>query len=118
MSGRLTTHVLDLTAGRPADGMKVELRRVGEAGGAPLRTAETNADGRLNAPLLEGEELATGVYELVFYVGDYFRAKGMPQQDPPFLDTVPIRFGVSDKEAHYHVPLLVAPGGYSTYRGS
>ncbi len=104
----LTTHVLDVARGRPAAGVAIELAR----GDRVLATAVTNADGRTDAPLLE--RLETGTYELRFAVGDYFAAGG----EPPFLDVVPVRFGVSDPEAHHHVPLLVAPGGYSTYRGS
>jgi hydroxyisourate hydrolase len=104
----LTTHVLDVARGRPASGVAIELLRDGEV----LAVAVTNADGRTDAPLLD--RLETGVYELRFSVGDYFAAGG----EPPFLDVVPVRFGVSDPAAHHHVPLLVAPGGYSAYRGS
>jgi hydroxyisourate hydrolase len=104
----LTTHVLDVARGRPAAGVAIELERDGEL----LARAVTNADGRTDAPLLE--RLEAGVYELRFAVGDYFGRAG----EPPFLDVVPVRFGVSDPGAHHHVPLLVAPGGYSTYRGS
>ena len=104
----LTTHVLDVARGRPAEGVAIELARGDEL----LATAVTNADGRTDAPLLD--RLEAGTYELRFAVGDYFAAGG----EPPFLDVVPVRFGVSDPEAHHHVPLLVAPGGYSTYRGS
>jgi hydroxyisourate hydrolase len=104
----LTTHVLDVARGRPAAGVAITLLRDGEV----LATAVTNADGRTDKPLLGA--LEAGVYELRFAVGPYFAAGG----DPPFLDVVPVRFGVSDPAAHHHVPLLVAPGGYSTYRGS
>jgi len=104
----LTTHVLDISRGRPAAGAGITLAR----GDQVLATAVTNADGRTDAPLLD--RLETGVYELRFAVRDYFAAGG----EPPFLDVVPVRFGVSDPDAHHHVPLLVAPGGYSTYRGS
>ena len=104
----LTTHVLDVSRGRPAAGVAITLARDGEV----LATAVTNADGRTDGPLLE--RLEAGFYELRFAVGDYFGSDA----DPPFLDVVPVRFGVSDPEAHHHVPLLVAPGGYSTYRGS
>jgi 5-hydroxyisourate hydrolase len=104
----LTTHVLDISRGRPAAGVAITLARGDEV----LATAVTNADGRTDAPLLD--RLQAGVYELRFAVGDYFAAGG----EPPFLDVVPVRFGVSDPDAHHHVPLLVAPGGYSTYRGS
>jgi 5-hydroxyisourate hydrolase len=104
----LTTHVLDIARGRPAAGVAIELVR----GGDVVARAVTNADGRTDAPLLD--RLEAGFYELRFAVGAYFGDSG----EPPFLDVVPVRFGVSDPEAHHHVPLLVAPGGYSTYRGS
>lgn len=121
MSGRLTTHVLDLSRGIPAAGMKLELRRLsGAENWELLRNGVTNGDGRLDAPLLEGAKLVPGSYELLFHVGEYFRA-GAVEADPSevlFLDQIPIRFQVADCAAHYHVPLLVAPGGYSTYRGS
>jgi 5-hydroxyisourate hydrolase len=104
----LTTHVLDLSRGRPAAGVAITLAR----GEQVLATAVTNADGRTDAPLLD--RLEQGVYELRFAVGEYFAG----EPEPPFLDVVPVRFGVSDPDAHHHVPLLVAPGGYSTYRGS
>ena len=112
--GRITTHVLDTAAGRPAAGLKLVLSRLDP----PMVVAEavTNADGRVDRPLLEGAGFATGRYEIVFHVGDYFRRAGtLP--DPPFLDLVPLRFGVAE-DAHYHVPLLVSPYAYSTYRGS
>jgi 5-hydroxyisourate hydrolase len=117
--GRLTTHVLDTARGRPAAGLAVELARVDGAGGERtlLRSVRTNGDGRTDAPLLEGEELRAGTYELVFGVGDYF-AGDCEAADPPFLDRVPIRFGIADPGAHYHVPLLASPWAYSTYRGS
>jgi 5-hydroxyisourate hydrolase len=118
MSGRLTTHVLDTAHGRPAAGLAIELWRLGEGGAARLlATARTNADGRLDAPLLDGA-LEAGVYELVFAVGAYFAALGAALPAPPFLDRVPVRFGIADPAAHYHVPLLVSPWAYSTYRGS
>ena len=114
--GRLTAHVLDTARGRPAGGLAVELSRLdGETGARTVLTAvRTNGDGRTDAPLLEGEELRAGIYELVFGVGDYFGEAA----DPPFLDRVPIRFGIADAGAHYHVPLLASPWAYSTYRGS
>jgi 5-hydroxyisourate hydrolase len=114
--GRITTHVLDTAAGRPAAGLKVVLTRLDPT---PVVVAEslTNADGRAARPLLEGSSFATGRYEIVFHVGDYFRRAGVALPDPPFLDAVPVRFGVAE-DAHYHVPLLVSPYGYSTYRGS
>ncbi len=113
--GKLTTHVLDTSHGRPGAGMAVRLL---DGAGAVLCDTRTNADGRCDAPLLEGEALRVGGYTLMFAVGDYFRAMGLPLTDPPFLDVVPIAFSVSDPAAHYHVPLLVSPYGYSTYRGS
>ena len=112
---RLTTHVLDTANGRPATGMRVELRRDGES--KPLREAVTNAEGRLDTPLLEGASFATGGYELIFHVGDYFRARGDRLADPAFLDLIPVRFVIAEN-ADYHVPLLISPYGYSTYRGS
>ena len=118
MGGRLTTHVLDTARGRPAAGMRVELTRL-DAGGERhvLKAVRTNAAARTDVPLLADEELTSGVYELVFEVGEYFR--GEPGvTNPPFLDRVPIRFGVSDPDVHYHVPLLASPWSYSTYRGS
>ncbi|HST89844.1 MAG TPA: hydroxyisourate hydrolase [Ktedonobacterales bacterium] len=120
MAGHLTTHVLDITQGRPAAGMVVELWRLDAARETrtPLRTARTNADGRTAAPMLADAEMAVGVYELVFAVGDYFRAQGMAAPEPAFLDRVPVRFGIADPTAHYHVPLLTSPWAYSTYRGS
>jgi len=114
--GRLTTHVLDTAAGIPARGMRVELRRTEPA--AASASFQTNADGRLPADLLEGAALAVGRYELCFHVADYFRARGIALPDPPFLDVVVIRFGIADPAQHYHVPLLVSPWSYSTYRGS
>ncbi len=104
----LTTHVLDISRGKPAAGVAIELRRGGEV----IATGVTNAEGRTDAPLLR--VLEAGEYELRFAIGEYFGGAA----DPPFLDVVPVRFGVSDPDAHHHVPLLVAPGGYSTYRGS
>ena len=116
--GRLTTHVLDTSAGRPAAGIAVTLDRL-EAGG-PVRLAETvtNSDGRCDAPLLEGDAFAAGRYELTFAAGAYFRARGVTLADPAFLDEVIIRFGIGAPDEHYHVPLLISPYGYSTYRGS
>ena len=114
--GRLTTHVLDTAYGRPAAGLKIELFRLGEA--HPLKTIHTNADGRADGPILEGEAFAAGHYELCFHAGDYLRGQGTPLPEPPFLDVIPIRFGIADPAAHYHVPLLLSPYGYSTYRGS
>ena len=114
MAGRLTTHVLDTANGVPAVGMPLNLYTVRGGGRELLKSTATNADGRTDAPLLADNDLAAGVYELVFDVAAYF--SGLP--DPPFLGRVPIRFGVADPDAHYHVPLLVSPYAYSTYRGS
>jgi len=114
--GRLTTHVLDTSTGRPANGLKVELFRDRQPD--PVVTAITNSDGRLDGPLLDGDALAADRYELRFHVADYFRTLGVTLPEPPFLDIVPIRFGIADTAAHYHVPLLISPYGYSTYRGS
>lgn len=114
--GRITTHVLDTAAGRPAAGLKIILTRLDGAAKVLTETV-TNADGRCDKPLLEGSAFANGHYEIVFHVGDYFRRMGGKLPDPLFLDVVPIRFGVSE-DAHYHVPLLVSPFSFSTYRGS
>lgn len=117
--GKLTTHVLDTAAGIPARGMQIELHRL-DAGAAPalLATLLTNDDGRAPAPLLEGESLRAGRYALTFGAAAYFRARGIALPQPPFLDEVVIHFGIADVDAHYHVPLLVSPWSYSTYRGS
>ncbi|HTE80334.1 MAG TPA: hydroxyisourate hydrolase [Reyranella sp.] len=111
--GRLSTHVLDTSAGRPGAGVRVVLRR----DGAVLVDTRTNADGRTDKPLLEGAAFQPGAYELTFHIGDYFRAQGTAIADPPFLDIVPLNFTIAE-DSHYHVPLLVSPYGYSTYRGS
>lgn len=120
MPGRLTTHVLDIVHGRPAAGILIELYRVDPELDVRERliTVRTNADGRTDGPLLAGDALIEGVYELVFGVGDYFAAVGRANAPLPFLDRVPIRFGISDADANYHVPLLASPWAYSTYRGS
>ena len=115
--GRLTTHVLDTASGRPAAGLKISLYRVSGNSHRKLKDVVTNADGRCDAPLLEGKAFQPGQYELVFFAGDYLRTSGAALPDPPFLDQIPIRFGLAE-HAHYHVPLLVSPYGYSTYRGS
>jgi 5-hydroxyisourate hydrolase len=121
MSGRLTTHVLDLARGTPAHGMRIQLFRYAEGGRAALlKDASTNEDGRVGSPLLEGGDWQPGEYELVFWVGDYFAGVLGPEPEEgngAFLDRVPVRFRLGDA-GHYHVPLLAAPGGYSTYRGS
>ena len=117
-AGKLTTHVLDTATGRPGAGLKIELFRLEDAGGRLLKTVTTNDDGRCDVPLLQGSEFEAGVYELVFHVGDYFRGRGEASADPPFLDRIPIRFAMAEADGHYHVPLLVSPWSYSTYRGS
>ncbi len=117
--GRLTTHVLDTATGRPAAGLALTLFALDEdEGRRPLARAVTNADGRLDAPLLGPGTMRAGRFELVFEVAAYFRARGVSLPEPPFLEAVPIRFGIADPDAHYHVPLLVSPYGYTTYRGS
>lgn len=119
MPGRLTTHVLDLGRGRPAAGVAIDLFRVLPDGARELvASARTNADGRTDSPLLSGDDYAAGIYELVFGVGGYFAAGGRANAEITFLDWVPVRFGIADAETNYHVPLLVTPWSYSTYRGS
>lgn len=113
MSG-LTTHVLDTAHGRPAAGMEIELARYQAGERHVIKRVCTNDDGRTDEPLLTPDEFEPGVYEIVFHVGAYFGEGG----EPPFLDQVPVRFGVSDPGSHYHVPLLVSPWSYSIYRGS
>lgn len=115
--GRLTTHVLDTAHGRPGRGIRVELYRLGAARSLAAE-AVTDEDGRCPAPLLEGEAFGAGAYELVFHAGAYFAAQGLDLPEPPFLDEIVIRFAVAAPGEHYHVPLLVSPYGYSTYRGS
>ncbi|MGH2516424.1 MAG: hydroxyisourate hydrolase [Ktedonobacterales bacterium] len=117
--GRLTTHVLDTANGRPAAEVSIELWRVGtDDDRVLLHTLHTNGDGRTESPLLEADEMVAGIYEVVFCVGAYFAGIGGFTGAPPFLDRVPVRFGIADPDAHYHVPLLVSPWAYSTYRGS
>lgn len=117
--GKLTTHVLDIFHGRPAQAMKIDLYRVNaDEAHTHLLTTRTNDDGRADAPLLADEALITGEYELRFFVRDYFQKQRDDPQASPFLNIVPIRFTVFDADAHYHVPLLVSPWAYNTYRGS
>lgn len=117
--GRLTTHVLDTSSGLPAAGLEFTFWRVARDGSRELLSRHvTNADGRVDRPILEGEAFAPGTYELVFAVGDHFRRTGVALSQPAFLDEVPLRFGIAAGTDHLHVPLLVAPYGYSTYRGS
>lgn len=116
--GKLTTHVLDTAGGHPAAGMKVELAVLEGERWRPLRAATTNADGRTDVPLAEGVAFAKGRYRLLFHVADYYRAQGLALPEPPFLDRVPVRFGIADPSADVHVPLLCSPWSYSTYRGS
>jgi 5-hydroxyisourate hydrolase len=116
--GRLSTHVLDTANGKPAQGVAVELFALDGGSRRSILRTVTNADGRTDAPLMVGETFHTGSYELVFEVGAYFKGLGTPMADPPFLDIVPIRFSIAEPDGHYHVPLLVSPWSYSTYRGS
>ena len=117
--GRLSTHVLDTHSGRPAAGMAIELVELSELGESCVVTrAATNADGRTDRPLIGGRPVPIGRYELAFRVGAYFAGRGVPLSDPPFLDRIPLHFSVSDPEGHLHVPLLVTPWSYATYRGS
>jgi 2-oxo-4-hydroxy-4-carboxy-5-ureidoimidazoline decarboxylase len=119
--GRLSTHVLDTHAGRPAPGIRVTLHEVEGAARSLIAETTTNADGRTDAPLMGGPgggPLRAGTYEIAFHVGDYFRARGVALAEPAFVDVVPLRFGIAEPEGHYHVPLLATPWSFSTYRGS
>lgn len=111
--GRLTTHVLDTALGKPAAGLRIEVWQ-----DQLIKSVVTNADGRADAPLLEGAAFTSGQYELRFFAGDYLRGLGLKLAEPLFLDIIPIRFGIADASQHFHVPLLLSPFGYSTYRGS
>ncbi|MDQ6666104.1 MAG: hydroxyisourate hydrolase [Acidobacteriota bacterium] len=116
---RLSTHVLDTARGAPARGVAIDLYRYDSSGPCTrLKSTFTNTGGRTDEPLLLADELTIGNYELVFHAGDYFRTLGLRLPDPPFLDRIAIRFGISDAHGDYHVPLLLSPYGYSTYRGS
>ena len=116
MSGKLTTHVLDTSIGAPAKGIQIDLKQLDDVsrGWIQLGSSRTNGDGRLNEPLLKGVSMQQGTYELTFHAGDYYSGT----ENPGFLDLIPVRFVIHDNEAHYHVPLLLSPGGYTTYRGS
>lgn len=119
--GSLTTHVLDTARGIPGADIRIELFRIGpdsETDRQLTRMARTNADGRCDEPLLAGDDFRTGVWELVFHIGAYFAQSGLGLPQPPFLDEVTVRFGIAAGDDHYHIPLLVSPWGYTTYRGS
>ncbi len=118
MAGYLTTHVLDTARGAPAAGMTIVLFAIDGETRRKVVEMVTNDDGRTNAPILPQDQFQTGTYELVFHAGDYLRATGQDGAEPLFLDQVPLRFGMNDADAHYHVPLLLSPYSYSTYRGS
>jgi 5-hydroxyisourate hydrolase len=114
----LSTHVLDNSRGGPASGVRIELFSLADGARKAMIATTTNADGRTDAPLIGAADARTGTYELVFHVGEYFRRSGAQVADPAFLDVIPIRFSIADPKAHYHVPLLVTPWSYATYRGS
>jgi 5-hydroxyisourate hydrolase len=114
----ISTHVLDTTVGRPAVGMRIEFSVMRDGRWHRLRELATNADGRTDGPLLAAADMAPGAYRIVFHVAEFYRGRGVALPDPPFLDRVPVRFGVADTATHYHVPLLCSPWSYSTYRGS
>lgn len=116
--GRLSTHVLDTALGKPAAGVKIALYRVSGNSHKKIAEVVTNSDGRTDAPMLVGDQLQEGSYELIFFAGDYLRATGQAKGEVLFLDQIPIRFGVPNAQQHYHVPLLISPFAYSTYRGS
>jgi 5-hydroxyisourate hydrolase len=114
---RLSTHVLDTAKGKPAAGLRIELYQLDKTRHL-LKSVMTNHDGRTDEPLLSGDKIPAGIYELVFHAGDYLRASGLALPEPAFLDEIIIRFGIAEETGHYHVPLLLSPFGYSTYRGS
>jgi len=116
--GHLSTHVLDTAHGCPAAGMRVTLQRLVDGQAVTLKQVVLNDDGRAGGPLLAADDMAIGRYRLLFEVAPYFRARGTAMSEPPFIDTVPLDFGIADAAGHYHVPLLVSPWSYSTYRGS
>jgi len=115
---RLSTHVLDTSTGRPAEGLRLELFSLEGGQRALIKTEWTNSDGRTDSPLLSGDTIPVGQYELLFQAGEYFRTNGVTLADPPFLDEIPLRFAIAEADGHYHVPLLLTPWSYSTYRGS
>lgn len=115
---RLSTHVLDTSTGRPAGGLRVQLFFLEDGQRTLVQDVWTNDDGRTDAPLLSGDTIRVGAYELLFHAGDYFRNHAVALSDPPFLDQIPIRFALAEADGHYHVPLLLSPWSYSTYRGS
>lgn len=115
--GKLTTHILDTAHGKPGAGIEIDLYSI-DKDRALVKQMRTNEDGRVDAPILEGAEFTIGTWELVFHVGPYFREQGLELAEPLFLNEVVVRFGISDNDQHYHVPLLVSPWSYSTYRGS
>ena len=116
--GKLSTHVLDISLGQPAANVAIELWEIGTAGRTLLKQLRTNADGRCDAPLLQDATMRVGQYELVFAAGDYFAAQGIALPSPRFIDRVTLAFGIADLSQNYHVPLVVSPWAYSTYRGS
>lgn len=118
MNGWLSTHVLDTANGQPAAGMSIELFEISGNERTHLKTVVTNSDGRVDGRLLDSPEMKSGVFELIFHTASYFTALGTTVSSPPFLDLIPIRFAIADPGSHYHVPLLVSPWSYSTYRGS
>lgn len=117
-AGYLSTHILDTARGVPAEGIEILLYRVSSSADELLAEAVTNSDGRTDTPILPADRFETGQYELVFLAGPYLEAHGLSGGGNKFLDRIPIRFGIDDPDAHYHVPLLLSPFGYSTYRGS
>ena len=116
--GRLSTHVLDTVSGKPAVGMRIDFAVLEGGEWKLVKTLRTNADGRTDEPVMAADAMRTGEFRLLFYVADHFRAQGVALAEPPFLDRVPLSFGIADRDAHYHVPLLCTPWSYSTYRGS
>ncbi|MCE7876317.1 MAG: hydroxyisourate hydrolase [Betaproteobacteria bacterium PRO3] len=115
---KLSTHVLDTWQGRPAAGVRIELYALEATGPRLVVTARTNADGRTERPLMEGDAMRRGRYRLVFHIGEHYRTIGVALADPPFVDVVPVEFGIADERGSYHVPLVCTPFAYSTYRGS